>query len=193
MVIMNFRQAAFCPLVALAIWAVPTLAGQNQASPFVPAGPISAPPEQPSDLELVGVIKSGKDTLVGITNTRENKSVWIPLGKTVAGIEVVSHNPKNDTVVVRTEGQLKTLSLRAPTIQTASANPTALPTAPIAPQLPLKPLTTQAEQEREARMLVSDLLEIGMQQRKAYEEAQRKAAQQRGQSGSGSSGVQPAK
>ena len=32
------------------------------------------------------------------------------------------------------------------------------------------------KQEREARMLVSDLLEIGMQQRKAYEEAARKAA-----------------
>jgi hypothetical protein len=34
-----------------------------------------------------------------------------------------------------------------------------------------------AKQEREARMLVSDLLEIGMQQRKAYEEAQKKAQQ----------------
>jgi len=31
-----------------------------------------------------------------------------------------------------------------------------------------------AQQETEARMLVSDLLEIGIQQRKAYEEAQKK-------------------
>ena len=38
-----------------------------------------------------------------------------------------------------------------------------------------KPLTV-ARQEEEARMLVSDLLEIGMAQRKAYEEAQKKAA-----------------
>ena len=33
-----------------------------------------------------------------------------------------------------------------------------------------------ARQEREARMMVSDLMEIGMQQRKAYAEAKRKAA-----------------
>jgi hypothetical protein len=32
-----------------------------------------------------------------------------------------------------------------------------------------------AQQETEARMLVSDLLEIGIQQRKAYEDAQKKA------------------
>lgn len=37
---------------------------------------------------------------------------------------------------------------------------------------------TIARQEEEARMLVSDLLEIGMAQRKAYEEAQKKAAAQ---------------
>lgn len=44
------------------------------------------------------------------------------------------------------------------------------PAGPIIPQ-------TQARQETEARMLVSDLLEIGMAQRKAYEEAQRRASQ----------------
>lgn len=38
-----------------------------------------------------------------------------------------------------------------------------------------KPLTV-ARQEEEARMLVSDLLEIGMAQRKAYEDAQKKAS-----------------
>jgi hypothetical protein len=53
---------------------------------------------------------------------------------------------------------------------------TSAATVPIAPVVPLPPPSTPAEAEREARMLVSDLLEIGMQQRKAYEEAQRKAA-----------------
>ena len=38
------------------------------------------------------------------------------------------------------------------------------------------PAEIQKKQETEARMLVSDLLEIGMAQRRAYEEAQRKAA-----------------
>ena len=41
------------------------------------------------------------------------------------------------------------------------------------------------KQERDARMLVSDLLEIGMAQRKAYEEAQKKAAATPAQPGGG--------
>jgi hypothetical protein len=55
---------------------------------------------------------------------------------------------------------------------------TATPPAAPSPNPPAAPVTpeTQAKQETEARMLVSDLLEIGMAQRKAYEEAQRKAA-----------------
>lgn len=48
--------------------------------------------------------------------------------------------------------------------------------APAAPAAPDTPESTRIRQETEARMLVSDLLEIGMAQRKAYEEAQRKAA-----------------
>lgn len=48
--------------------------------------------------------------------------------------------------------------------------------APAAIPAPSAPQTPQAKAETEARMLVSDLLEIGMAQRKAYEEAQRKAA-----------------
>jgi hypothetical protein len=48
--------------------------------------------------------------------------------------------------------------------------------APAKPEGPVTP-ETQQKQETEARMLVSDLLEIGMAQRRAYEEAQRKAAE----------------
>ncbi|MSU50229.1 MAG: hypothetical protein EXS37_14280 [Opitutus sp.] len=48
--------------------------------------------------------------------------------------------------------------------------PAAKPEAPATPE-------AQVRQETEARMLVSDLLEIGMAQRKAYEEAQRKASE----------------
>jgi hypothetical protein len=40
---------------------------------------------------------------------------------------------------------------------------------------PVAPVVSKEEQEREARMLVSDLMEIGMRQRKAYEEARKKA------------------
>jgi hypothetical protein len=48
--------------------------------------------------------------------------------------------------------------------------------APAAPAAAESSEATRIRQETEARMLVSDLLEIGMAQRKAYEEAQRKAA-----------------
>ncbi len=65
--------------------------------------------------------------------------------------------------------------------QPAPATGTPPPAEPPAPD-PVKPAgppipETQLRQETEARMLVSDLLEIGMAQRRAYEEAQRKAAE----------------
>lgn len=74
----------------------------------------------------------------------------------------------------------------APALVFAPAQPvpdatTPPPAEPPAPD-PLKPAgppvpETQLRQETEARMLVSDLLEIGMAQRRAYEDAQRKAAE----------------
>jgi ABC-type phosphate transport system permease subunit len=73
-----------------------------------------------------------------------------------------------------------TLPMIAPGVAAAGfASPV---TAPIVtqgiPQPPPAPGSI-AQQEVEARMLVSDLLEIGIQQRKAYEEAQKKADQER--------------
>ena len=74
-----------------------------------------------------------------------------------------------------------------PVAQTPAANAPAAPTAPPIPVNAAQPATPppapgsaaeiQTRQETEARMLVSDLLEIGMAQRRAYEEAQRKAAE----------------
>lgn len=70
------------------------------------------------------------------------------------------------------------VSLPAP----ASAQPVAAPPGSTQPAMVAAPAAAapagqdpQARQETEARMLVSDLLEIGMAQRKAYEDAQRKA------------------
>jgi hypothetical protein len=71
----------------------------------------------------------------------------------------------------------QTLNAGAPTDATAQTGPAAPPhdTGAAKPEPPAKP-NAVARQEEEARMLVSDLLEIGMAQRKAYEEAQKKAA-----------------
>lgn len=67
---------------------------------------------------------------------------------------------------------------------TMAAIPTPAPATPVnavpaAPSGPAAPATPEqiAKQETDARMLVSDLLEIGMAQRRAYEEAQRRANQ----------------
>lgn len=67
--------------------------------------------------------------------------------------------------------------LVAPDPTTSNAAATATAPATAAPPPPPPAPGTVAHQEQEARMLVSDLLEIGMAQRKAYEEAQAKAAQ----------------
>lgn len=64
-------------------------------------------------------------------------------------------------------------STSAPVAETA---PLAAPMQPApTPAQPAAPLSI-ARQEEEARMLVSDLLEIGMAQRKAYEEKQKQAS-----------------
>lgn len=61
----------------------------------------------------------------------------------------------------------------APTTPAPEAPPPQPGAKPPSPAIP----EVQQKQEMEARMLVSDLLEIGMAQRRAYEEAQRKAAE----------------
>lgn len=146
----------------------------TKESPFMPAGgtanPDPATPAQPGTHELVGIIATTKQTLVGITEKNTHKSFWIALGKSVEGIEVVSCEPAEDRAVVRINGDLMTLSMRSGS-NSASAVPGA---AIMGPATPVS-RAVQAEQEKEARMLVSDLLEIGIQQRKVYEEAQRKA------------------
>lgn len=152
----------------------------SSESPFMPAGgPAPTAAAAPGNQELVGMITTGKQILVGIADRTSRKSQWIPVGRTVDGVEVVSCDPKQDRAVIRVNGETKTLVLRAapapgaPAV-TVAALPQPVPGATPSPT-PSAPTTKQAEQEREARMLVSDLLEIGIQQRKAYEEAQRKA------------------
>lgn len=166
------------PLVAglLALSGSGAAAQILKESPFLPpAGAPTAAPVQET-LQLSGVIASGQSVLVNITDTATKLSLWIPVGNTVDGVEVLSFDAPTDTVTLRAKGEVKKLKLRTPTIINAPVAPVAAPAALGGASVEPAPLLTQAEQEREARMLVSDLLEIGLQQRKAYEEAQRKAA-----------------
>lgn len=142
--------------------------------------------------------------MISVTRVSDKRSLWIPLGQTVGDISAVSYDALNDQAVIRAGGQTLTITLRkaaikpgtnivhtvapppmpAPVASAPATSPSgAGPGAPVPgadPSLPPQPPPpapgTQAFKEQEARMLVTDLLEIGLEQRKAYEAAQREAA-----------------
>jgi len=155
-------------------------------SPFLSS---TAPGPQTGSVEafqLTGISVVGEKTFVSIYDAGEKHSLWIIVGESVGGIHVVSCDVATEQSVVRIGGQLKVLTLRKPAVTAAAFAPVPVG-AEIAPiGLPTAtgeaavtpPLTEEDKEAREARMLVTDLLEIGAQQRKAYEEAQKKAAGQ---------------
>jgi hypothetical protein len=147
-------------------------------SPFLPppgdpSGPVASAAAKDS-LEFTGVIVTGQTVLLNLTDTQAKKSFWIGVGKSENDVEAVDYDRRQDAAILKVRGETKRLVMKQPVVVASSG--TSAATVPIAPVVPLPPPSTPAEAEREARMLVSDLLEIGMQQRKAYEEAQRKAA-----------------
>jgi hypothetical protein len=152
-------------------------------SPFLPPAANAASAAVSSKYQLAGMIVQGKETMISVTRLSDKQSFWIPIGSTVNEVTAVSYNPDQDEAKVRANGETLILPLRKPVVQTASAAAAstsaaiAYATAPaVTPPLPSLASASPEVQEREARMLVTDLLDIGQQQRKAYEEAQKKAA-----------------
>jgi hypothetical protein len=164
-------------------------------SPFLPAAGAAstASTAAPKAYELEGVSTTSRGTQVCIYDVQGKHSHWIEVGKTVGDVQVVSYDSASGQAVIAVRGSQMSLAMRKATfsnaqgaaglsiaIQPAAPNPAptaVLPPTTVGAAQPTPPQTEQAKQEREARMLVSDLLEIGMQQRKAYEEAQKKAQQ----------------
>jgi hypothetical protein len=159
----------------------------TQDSPFqAPAGAAANANSAKERWELVGISVVGPKTSVCLLDNEKSQNRWLTVGEKSGALEIVSCDPKQDTAVIKISGQTKTLSLRKASVSAAitvlpAVAPVGLVTAEatttpaVAPAAETSPLTEQQVQEREARMLVSDLLEIGMQQRKAYEE--KKAAE----------------
>lgn len=156
-------------------------------SPFLPAPGTAPAVAAAGDIhELAGVSSTGKSTLVCIYDNQAKRSRWIAVSATVDGIKVLSFDAAKDEATIKVGEQQKTLRMRKAAVAgsvNAGANAAAFATpAPTVtqgtPQPPPAPGSV-AQQETEARMLVSDLLEIGIQQRKAYEEAQKKAEQEK--------------
>jgi hypothetical protein len=160
----------------------------TQESPFLPAATTAAAPAESATLQLAGISVIEPKIyvlLVDTVNAGKSRSRWIAIGAKVDDLEVLSCDVDKGEAVVRIGSDLKTLALRKPAGTKSGALPAAF--AGQSPPMPLvgpaggalpqvAPLVTREEKEREARMLVSDLLDISMRQRKAYEEAQRAAA-----------------
>jgi hypothetical protein len=160
-----------------------SLVGNSPFSLKGAAGPgANAPAEA---YELAGATVQGPDTSVCIYDRQAKHSQWIPVGGDVEGVHVVSYDPLSDTAVIVIAGSRKELAMRTAKVAAADHTPASrvapagrpqpAPSVPIAAAAPAATSNAAAEQ-REARMLVSDLLEIGIQQRKAYQEAKQRAA-----------------
>ena len=133
---------------------------------------------------------TSEGTQICLYDTAKHRSRWLSVGKLDEGIQVISYDSAHDQAVVKFDGQPHTISLR----KVKTAGPGVAAFAPVnfgppagtrqdgaegAPPV-VDPSTIGktpevVKQEREARMLVSDLLEISIAQRKAYEEAKAKA------------------
>lgn len=169
-----------------------TLVGNSPFSPAAgAAGGAGGPPES---YELAGSMVQGNDVTVCIFERQARHSRWIPVGGITDGIHVISFDAAHDRAVVNVEGTIKELTMRTAKVAALGSSSMAVAAPQRAPQ-PVEPVIASsnsapapqktpevlAQEQREARMLVSDLLEIGVQQRKAYQEAKRKAAEASGQ------------
>jgi len=81
------------------------------ASPFRPP---SEPDANAEDVEydLAGMTSVGKDTLLSVVRRSDQRSFWIPVGKTVGEVTAVSYNADSDNAVIRVRGKLFTIVMR---------------------------------------------------------------------------------
>ncbi len=172
-------------------------AANSSGSPFLPAGARQAAPAAPTmdkelaDLQLSGISVIGDQKQFNFVNPGTRQTFWLALGASENGFTVEAYDAKADAVVVRRGNFTRRLELRQSRIVAAVApkEPSSLPPLKTAPDVPdvqvagvdeIKNPKTPAEikqAEFEARMLVSDLLEISMQERarqRALREAKNK-------------------
>jgi len=171
-----------------------SLAFAQNASPFLPSQSVSVGANAaPQSFELSGTIKASDGIKLCIYDAQAKQSHWVKVGETANNIKVLSFDSTNERAQVVINGETRTLELKKSAVSSQPIpaymqpayhrqfEPNAMPAASSAPIGPARPNFTPAQQaenakqEQESRMLVSDLLDIGMQQRKAYEEAKKKA------------------
>lgn len=121
------------PIVASSDLAAPRAVATD--SPFAaPTGDAASPAPPPaSDYELAGMSAVGDNTLISVMRRSDQRSVWIPVGKSVGEITAVSYNELSDEAVIRVRGQLLTVGMRSGPIESlAPAEPSPDPAAQVA-------------------------------------------------------------
>lgn len=154
-------------------------------SPFGQAGTPATMTTALDSIDFSGVSTVGNRTMINLYDRPQKRSFWVEVGKPSGDLTVTNYDSAHDQITVKSKGAQKVLPLRPPSavvngatpvVATPAASPALSASVPGATTTTSTQSLSQARQEEEARMLVSDLLEIGMAQRKAYEEAQRRAA-----------------
>jgi hypothetical protein len=142
-------------------------------------------PFLPAPYQLTGVRLAADGARICIYAERDQRSRWIAVGATADGIKAVSYDPDQHRAVIFVDGATRELALQRgvalaqtagavpelPSNSVPSAAPSAAPSAP-APGTS----ATETSAQRDDRMLVSDLLEISIQQRQVYANAQKASA-----------------
>jgi hypothetical protein len=82
-----------------------------------------SPPSQPTPVAVVskpaateydlgGTSSLGANTLLSIVRRSDQRSIWIPVGKTVGEVTAVSYDPATDRAVIRVRGNLLSVTMR---------------------------------------------------------------------------------
>lgn len=177
--------------------ALPTVQAQEAPAKLInPFGraEAAAPVADAGDPDLAALVFSGLSSILdqrsfNFTDQRSLKSFWVPLHGTENGFTVESYNEQTEKVVVRRGTRTREIALGKSVLVAApnAGGPKYAMTAPT-PLSPPRPAGAGVDEiknpktpeeikqaEYEARMLVSDLLDISMQERarqKALRDAQ---------------------
>lgn len=185
------RRSLGVVLALLVTGAVNPVAGQD-INPFgahqAKPAPVASTDAELSALEFRGVAQIGERRSFNFTDTRTQKSFWLAADEpeNEQGFAVVSYDPKSEQVVVRRGANTRAISLRKAVLVAAPGSPVVRPTPVVAANRTpgggvdeiANPKTPEEikQAEYEARMLVSDLLDISM---KAREEQRKRREAER--------------
>lgn len=79
------------------------------------------PPVQTAEYALAGMSVLGADTLISVLRRSDQRSVWIPVGKSVNGISAVSYDAERDQAVIRVGDDTLTIRMNASAAATQPA------------------------------------------------------------------------